>query len=183
MDVWEVDLPSWLFLKAMKSKLWVILFSSQQSTSSKCLKQHVEALTETFVEMTLEERSFRVIGFSCIQTDIVRSGQIRSMTCYRYHVNLHEPVPGSGCRWLNHLPHLVSWWGGCMIWTPSSMKNKTCQRAEELLSSQWPSISSAQLCLWTFSCSWVIFIWGGWWQDLHSDHRKNHSFHKTYKKH
>ena len=29
------------------------------------------------------------------------------------------------------------------------------ERAEELLVSQWPSISRAQLCLWTSSCSWV----------------------------
>ena len=42
-----------------------------------------------------------------------------------------------------------------MIWTPSRMKNKTCQRVEELLVSQRPSISSAQLCLRTSSCSWV----------------------------
>ena len=44
-----------------------------------------------------------------------------------------------------------------MIWTPSRMKNKTCQRAEELLVNQRPSISSAQLCLRTSSCSWVTF--------------------------
>ena len=42
-----------------------------------------------------------------------------------------------------------------MIWTPSRMKNKTCQRAEELLVSQQPSISGARLCLRTSSCSWV----------------------------
>ena len=42
-----------------------------------------------------------------------------------------------------------------MTWTPSRMKNKTCQRAEELLVSQRPSICSAQLCLRTSSCSWV----------------------------
>ena len=45
-----------------------------------------------------------------------------------------------------------------MIWTPSRIKNKTSQRAEELLVSQRPSIYSAQLCLPTSSCSWVTFI-------------------------
>ena len=44
---------------------------------------------------------------------------------------------------------------GVWIWTPSRIKNKTCQRAYELLVSQRPSISSAQLCLRTSSCSWV----------------------------
>ena len=38
--------------------------------------------------------------------------------------------------------------------------------------SQQPSISSAQMCLRTSSCSWVTFLFGGWWQDLHSGHRK-----------
>ena len=33
-----------------------------------------------------------------------------------------------------------------------------CQRVEELLVSQWPSIFSAQLCLRTSSCSWVTFF-------------------------
>ena len=42
-----------------------------------------------------------------------------------------------------------------MIWTPSRNKIKTSQRAEELLVNQRPSISSAQLCLQTSSCSWV----------------------------
>ena len=42
-----------------------------------------------------------------------------------------------------------------MIWTPRRMKNKTCQRVEELLVRQRPSISSAQLCVRTSSCSWV----------------------------
>jgi len=37
--------------------------------------------------------------------------------------------------------------------------------------SQWPSISSVQLCLQTSYCSWITFL-GGWWQDLHSGHRK-----------
>jgi len=46
-----------------------------------------------------------------------------------------------------------------MIWTPSRMKKKTCQRVEELLVSQWPSISSAQLYLRKSSCSWVTFDW------------------------
>ena len=44
-----------------------------------------------------------------------------------------------------------------MIWTLSRMKNKTCQRVEELLVSQRPSISSAQLCLRMVCCSWVTF--------------------------
>ena len=44
-----------------------------------------------------------------------------------------------------------------MIWTSSRMKNKTCQRAEEILVSQRPSISSAQLCLRTSSWSWATF--------------------------
>ena len=67
----------------------------------------------------------------------------------------------------------------------SRIKNKTCQRAEELLVSQRTSISSAQLCLRTSSCSWVTFFFlGGWWQDLHSGHRKTlHSAkHKNAKK-
>ena len=38
--------------------------------------------------------------------------------------------------------------------------------------SQRPSISSAQLCLRTSSCSWVSLFLEGWWQDLHSGHRK-----------
>ena len=38
--------------------------------------------------------------------------------------------------------------------------------------SQWPPISSAQLCLRTSSCSWATFFLGGWWHDLHSGHRK-----------
>ncbi len=38
--------------------------------------------------------------------------------------------------------------------------------------SQQPSLSGAQLCLRTSSCSWVTFLLGGWWQDLHSGHRK-----------
>ena len=42
-----------------------------------------------------------------------------------------------------------------MTWIPSRMKNRTCQRVEELLVSQRPSISSAQLCLRTSSYSWV----------------------------
>ena len=50
-------------------------------------------------------------------------------------------------------------------------KKKRHQRAEELLVSQWPSISSSQLCLWMSSCSWVTFL-GTWWQDLYSGHRK-----------
>ena len=58
------------------------------------------------------------------------------------------------------------------IWTHSRIKNKTCQSAEELLVSQRPSILSAQLCLRTSSCSWVTLFLGGWWQDLHSGHRK-----------
>ena len=41
-----------------------------------------------------------------------------------------------------------------MIWTPRRIKNKTCQRVEEL-----------QLG------SFLIFL-GGWWQDLHSSHHK-----------
>ena len=45
-----------------------------------------------------------------------------------------------------------------MIWTPSRIKNKTCQRVEELLVSQQPSISRAQLCMRTASCSWVTFL-------------------------
>ena len=36
--------------------------------------------------------------------------------------------------------------------------------------SQRPSISSAQLCLRTSSCSWVTCFLGPWWQDLHSGH-------------
>ena len=39
---------------------------------------------------------------------------------------------------------------------------------------QQPSISRAQLCLRTSSCSWVtfFFFFGGWWQDLYSGHHK-----------
>ena len=59
------------------------------------------------------------------------------------------------------------------------MKNKTCQRAEGFLVSQQPSISGAQLNLRTSSCSGLPFL-GGWWQDLHSGHRKKHtSFRKN----
>ena len=58
-----------------------------------------------------------------------------------------------------------------MIWTPSSIKIKTCKRVAELLVSQRPSISHAQLCWQMSSCSWLTFF-GGWWQDLHSGHSK-----------
>ena len=56
-----------------------------------------------------------------------------------------------------------------MIWTLSRIKNKTCQRAEELLVSQRPSISSAQLCQRTSTCSWVTFFF------LEVDGRLRHS--------
>ena len=59
-----------------------------------------------------------------------------------------------------------------MTWTPKRIKNKTCQRVEELLVSQRPSISNAQLCLWKSSCSCVTFFFGGWWHNLHTSHRK-----------
>ena len=81
-----------------------------------------------------------IVNWYIMMSLCVRSGQIRSVTCYRYHVNLYEPVSWSDFRRLNCLPHQVAWWGGCMIWTPSTNKNKTCQRAEELLVSQRPSI-------------------------------------------
>jgi len=58
-----------------------------------------------------------------------------------------------------------------MTWTPSRMKNKTCQRAEEFLVSQRPSISSAQLSA-DVLLQLGYFLLGGWWQDLHSCHRK-----------
>ena len=38
--------------------------------------------------------------------------------------------------------------------------------------SQRPSISSAQQCMLMSSCSWVTFFLRGWWQNLHSGHRK-----------
>ena len=50
---------------------------------------------------------------------------------------------------------------GCMIWTPSRIKNKTCQRAEELLVSQRPSISSAQMCLRVCLLQLGYFLLGG----------------------
>ena len=58
-----------------------------------------------------------------------------------------------------------------MIWTPSRMKNETRQRAEELLVSQRPSISSAQLSA-DVLLQLGYFLFGVWWQDLHSGHRK-----------
>ena len=45
-------------------------------------------------------------------------------------------------------------------------KNKTCQRAEELLVSQRPSISSAQLSA-DVLLQLGYFLLGDWWQDLH----------------
>ena len=60
-----------------------------------------------------------------------------------------------------------------MIWTTSRLKNKTCQRVEELLVSQRPSISSTQLSA-DVLLQLGYFLLGGWWQDLHSGHRKTH---------
>ena len=32
------------------------------------------------------------------------------------------------CVHILHPPHQETWWGGCTLWTPSRIKNKTCQR-------------------------------------------------------
>ena len=68
---------------------------------------------------------------------VVRSGQVnRSATGKPCKPVL--PVHGTGCRRLNRLPHqpCAGEEGGM---SPSRTKNKTCQRADELLRSQWPA--------------------------------------------
>ena len=50
----------------------------------------------------------------------------------------------------------------------SRTKNKTCQRAEELLVSQGPSTSGVQLSDILLQLGYCFL--GGFWQDLHSGH-------------
>ena len=69
------------------------------------------------------------------------------LTCSMVGLSATKPSPPPG-----FFGEEVVW-----LWTPSRSKNKTCQRAEELLVSQRLSISSVQLCLRMSSCSWVTF--------------------------
>ena len=72
---------------------------------------------------------------------VVRSGT--SSLCYWYHVTQCNPASWTSCRRLNRLPHqpCAGKEGGM---SPSRTKNKTCQRADELLRSQWPACNHKQ---------------------------------------
>ena len=133
--------------------IFLVSVYAPTEASDLTVKDAFDATLESVVDQCHRRNTLRVLGDFNASTGTDRDGY---ETCFDPHgagtVNLNCTKFLDFAR-SHGLRVAGSWFQRPYLDAHRRIKNKTCQRAEELVVSQRPSISSAQLCLWMSSCS------------------------------